>query len=135
MTSVNPPRRATTRRQIGYRGGGGGLPGSGNGQTPVGEQLRQAREGKGFDLHRVERDTKIRIKYLEALESGDFADLPGDVYARGFRATTPRIWAWTRTTSSTNGVERPPSRSRVGRRWQGRSQCGSGGEWFSSAAT
>ena len=31
MTSVNPPRRATTRRQIGYRGGGGGLPGSGKG--------------------------------------------------------------------------------------------------------
>jgi cytoskeletal protein RodZ len=84
MTSVNPPRRATTRRQIGYRAGGGSLPGSGNGRTPVGEQLRQAREGKGFDLHRVERDTKIRIKYLEALESGDFADLPGDVYARGF---------------------------------------------------
>ncbi len=84
MTSINPPRRAATRRPVGYRGGRGSLSGGGNGRSPVGEQLRQAREGKGFDLHRVERDTKIRIKYLEALESGDFADLPGDVYARGF---------------------------------------------------
>jgi hypothetical protein len=36
------------------------------------------------DLYRVERDTKIRFKYLAALEDGDFMDLPGDVYARGF---------------------------------------------------
>jgi cytoskeletal protein RodZ len=36
------------------------------------------------DLFRVERDTKIRTKYLAALEDGDFTDLPGDVYARGF---------------------------------------------------
>jgi cytoskeletal protein RodZ len=56
----------------------------GNGNSPVGEQLRVARDVKGVDLHRVERDTKIRIKYLEALESGDFGDLPGEVYARGF---------------------------------------------------
>jgi hypothetical protein len=56
----------------------------GNGRSPVGEQLRAARDVKGVDLHRVERDTKIRIKYLEALESGDFGDLPGEVYTRGF---------------------------------------------------
>ena len=37
-----------------------------------------------MDLHRVERDTKIRTKYLAALEEGEFADLPGDVYTRGF---------------------------------------------------
>jgi cytoskeletal protein RodZ len=37
-----------------------------------------------LDLHRVEHDTKIRTKYLEALESGDFGDLPGEVYTRGF---------------------------------------------------
>jgi hypothetical protein len=36
------------------------------------------------DLHRVERDTKIRSKYLAALEDGEFTELPGDVYARGF---------------------------------------------------
>ena len=37
-----------------------------------------------MDLFRVERDTKIRMKYLTAMEQGDFAELPADVYARGF---------------------------------------------------
>jgi len=32
----------------------------------------------------VERDTKIRVKYLSALEDGEFTELPGDVYTRGF---------------------------------------------------
>jgi cytoskeletal protein RodZ len=32
----------------------------------------------------VERDTKIRLKFLAALEDGEFTELPGDVYARGF---------------------------------------------------
>jgi cytoskeletal protein RodZ len=50
----------------------------------VGERLRTAREAKGFDYYRIERDTKIRAKYLAALERGDQAALPGDVYAKGF---------------------------------------------------
>lgn len=50
----------------------------------LGEVLRAAREGKGVDLRRVERDTKIRERYLLALESGDYRDLPGSVYTRGF---------------------------------------------------
>lgn len=50
----------------------------------VGEVLQDARERKGVDLHRAERDTKIRAKHLAALESGDYSELPGPVYARGF---------------------------------------------------
>src|SRR3954452_19408148 len=50
----------------------------------VGEILQAARERKGVDLHRAERDTKIRAKHLAALESGDYSELPGTVYARGF---------------------------------------------------
>lgn len=50
----------------------------------LGEVLRAAREAKGVDLVRVERDTKIRERYLAALESGDYPDLPGAVYTRGF---------------------------------------------------
>lgn len=84
MTSSNPSRRVATRRPVGSHGGHGGSGLGGNGRSPVGEQLRGARELKGVDLHRVERDTKIRIKYLEALEGGDFGDLPGEVYTRGF---------------------------------------------------
>jgi cytoskeletal protein RodZ len=50
----------------------------------VGEILQTARERKGVDLARAERETKIRARHLMALESGDFADLPAPVYAKGF---------------------------------------------------
>jgi len=50
----------------------------------LGEVLRTARESKGVDVGRVERDTKIRSRYLSALERGDYRDLPGAVYTKGF---------------------------------------------------
>jgi cytoskeletal protein RodZ len=50
----------------------------------LGEVLRTARESKGVDVARVERDTKIRTRYLSALERGDYRDLPGAVYTKGF---------------------------------------------------
>jgi hypothetical protein len=50
----------------------------------VGEILQTARERKGVDLSRAERETKIRARHLMALESGDIADLPAPVYAKGF---------------------------------------------------
>ena len=80
MTSTNPTRRAA-KRTPGYRGPSGLVR---EGRSTVGERLRDAREVRGVDLHRVERDTKIRLKYLAALEDGEFSDLPGDVYTRGF---------------------------------------------------
>ncbi len=56
--------------------------------TPAGpslpERLAAARERKGVDLMRAERDTKIRARYLSALERGDYRVLPGTVYTRGF---------------------------------------------------
>jgi cytoskeletal protein RodZ len=48
------------------------------------DRLAAARERKGVDLTRAERDTKIRARYLSALERGDYRDLPGAVYTRGF---------------------------------------------------
>ena len=50
----------------------------------LGERLVAARERKGVDLYRAERDTKIRMRYLTALERGDDRDLPGAVYTKGF---------------------------------------------------
>ena len=50
----------------------------------VGETLQAARERKGVDLYRAERDTKIRARHLAALESGDYSELPGSVYTKGF---------------------------------------------------
>ncbi|HEX6139036.1 MAG TPA: RodZ domain-containing protein [Candidatus Limnocylindria bacterium] len=50
----------------------------------LGEVLRTAREARGVDLARVERDTKIRARYLSALERGEYRELPGPVYTKGF---------------------------------------------------
>ena len=52
--------------------------------TKLGEVLRTAREAKFIDLARVERDTKIRVHYLAALERGDYRELPAPVYTKGF---------------------------------------------------
>jgi hypothetical protein len=52
--------------------------------TKLGEVLRAAREARFIDLARVERDTKIRVHYLSALERGDYRDLPAGVYTKGF---------------------------------------------------
>ncbi len=46
--------------------------------------LRSAREAKAVDLQKVERDTKIRERYLSALERGEYRELPGAVYTKGF---------------------------------------------------
>jgi hypothetical protein len=43
------------------------------------ERLLAARERKGVDLYRAERDTKIRARYLAALERGDYRELPGNL--------------------------------------------------------
>ncbi|MEA2621234.1 MAG: cytoskeleton protein RodZ [Chloroflexota bacterium] len=76
----------TARHQIrvGGRLGRGRSPIDATPAPSVGETLTAARERKGVDLHRAERDTKIRAKHLAALESGDYTELPGEVYTRGF---------------------------------------------------
>lgn len=61
-----------------------GAPAEATRQPTLGERLVAARERKGVDLHRAERDTKIRAHYLAALERGDDRDLPGAVYTKGF---------------------------------------------------
>lgn len=50
----------------------------------LGEVLLSARLRRGVDLERAQRDTKIRARYLAALEAGDFRELPGTVYTKGF---------------------------------------------------
>lgn len=50
----------------------------------LGQWLREAREAKGLSLAQVEEATRIRQKYLAALESGRREELPGDVPTRGF---------------------------------------------------
>lgn len=53
----------------------------------IGQKLREARENRGITLEDVERETKIRRKYLQALEEEQFQILPGVVYAKAFLKT------------------------------------------------
>jgi cytoskeletal protein RodZ len=83
MTIDKQPSRPAQGRPGRANGSAEAVGGAVSEQT-VGERLRTAREAKGLDYYRVERDTKIRAKYLAALEGGDYAVLPGDVYSKGF---------------------------------------------------
>lgn len=57
----------------------------------IGEYLRQAREAKGLSLEDVQEATKIRRKYVAALEEERWDDLPSAVYARGFLRLYARL--------------------------------------------
>lgn len=50
----------------------------------VGTILRETREKKGLTLPAVEASTKIRKKYLEAMEDDQYNRLPSPAYAKGF---------------------------------------------------
>jgi cytoskeleton protein RodZ len=50
----------------------------------IGNTLREARIRKGLTITDVETVTKIRSKYLEALEENDFEVLPGPTVVKGF---------------------------------------------------
>lgn len=52
-----------------------------------GQILRNAREQKGWDIVKAEDVTKIRIRYLEALEEENYRILPGTTYVKGFLRT------------------------------------------------
>jgi cytoskeleton protein RodZ len=53
----------------------------------IGERLREARMRQGLDITEVEVATKIRAKYLRALENDEFVMLPGSTYVRSFLRT------------------------------------------------
>jgi hypothetical protein len=53
----------------------------------IGYSLRAAREKQGIGFPEAELATKIRAKYIRALEEEDFEALPADTYARGFLRT------------------------------------------------
>lgn len=50
----------------------------------LGEILREAREAQALSLEEVEAQTRIRLKFLEALEDGDIGVLPSAMHAKGF---------------------------------------------------
>jgi cytoskeletal protein RodZ len=51
----------------------------------VGQILKETRVKKAVDFEEIEKKTKIRTKYLQAIENDDYQQLPGGkVVARGF---------------------------------------------------
>jgi Helix-turn-helix domain len=50
----------------------------------LGNSLREARERQGLDYPQVELATKIRAKYIRALEDESFEMLPSETYVKGF---------------------------------------------------
>jgi cytoskeletal protein RodZ len=55
--------------------------------TDIGNSLREARIRRSLSIKDVEDATKIRSKYLEALEEDDFEVLPGSTYVKAFLRT------------------------------------------------
>jgi transcriptional regulator with XRE-family HTH domain len=53
----------------------------------IGATLREARMRAKIDINEVETRTKIRAKYLRAIENEEWALLPGDVYVKSFLRT------------------------------------------------
>lgn len=53
----------------------------------VGEQLREAREGKGLGISEVANATNIKSDYIRAMEAGDWRAFGAPVYIKGFVRT------------------------------------------------
>jgi cytoskeleton protein RodZ len=56
-------------------------------ETEIGPTLREARIRHKIDLSEIEERTKIRVRYLRALENEEWDLLPGPTYTRSFIRT------------------------------------------------
>src|SRR5437660_2018150 len=50
----------------------------------IGEKLRLARETRGIALRDISDQTRISMRYLEAIETDDYRRLPGGIFNRSF---------------------------------------------------
>ncbi|MEA2130413.1 MAG: cytoskeleton protein RodZ, partial [Solirubrobacteraceae bacterium] len=53
----------------------------------IGETLREARMRQHIDISEIEAQTKIRAKYLRALENEEWDLLPGSTFVKSFLRT------------------------------------------------
>jgi len=53
----------------------------------LGQSLKEAREQKGVSLEEVEEVTRIRHKFVQALEEGNYGALPAETYVKAFLRT------------------------------------------------
>ena len=95
----------------------------------LGERLRRRREELGLSLDDVQARTKIRKKYLRALEEGQWEVMPGEVYLKGFlrayaecvgldaRAILKEYEERAEASTPANEVVPPSRPARFARRW------------------
>jgi len=57
----------------------------------VGQRLADARESRGLALADVAAQLKLSLRQVEALEAEDFAQLPGEIFVRGFIRNYARL--------------------------------------------
>ena len=57
----------------------------------VGSKLREARSRRRLSLEEAEAETKIRVRYLQAIENEEWDQLPEDTYTRAFIRTYGRF--------------------------------------------
>jgi hypothetical protein len=62
-----------------------------DGRIEIGAALRDARRRYGMEVREVEERTKIRAKYIRALENEDWETLPAPAYVRGFLRTYGQV--------------------------------------------
>ena len=58
--------------------------------SPFGEHLKREREMRGVSLEEVSSATRISTKFLVAIETGQWDQLPGGAFNRGFIRSTSR---------------------------------------------
>ena len=80
----------------------------------IGEVLKQARQRAGLEISVVEEETKIRTRYLRALEGEEWDALPGDVYTKSFLRTYAQLLGL--DAEALVDEFRPPSRGPARRR-------------------
>lgn len=57
----------------------------------IGQKLKSARIRKKFSIEDIEAKTKIRSKYIQAIEADHFSSLPNPVYIKGFLRTYSKL--------------------------------------------
>ena len=89
----------------------------------IGNSLREARLRQGLEFVEVEQATKIRGKYLRALEDEQFDILPGQTYVKGFLRTYAEYLGLDGQlyVDEYNSGTSPATRRRAGRRTSRRS--------------
>ncbi len=50
----------------------------------IGEELKKTRVERGLSIEDVERETKIKASFIQAIENEEFDKIPGRVYVKGF---------------------------------------------------